>query len=183
VVPDPGAGPHHLFGEAGKQLVEQLPAPRLQGVEVTALRHPPAVTQVMRQIVPLDHRHPGVGVGEHTGSQQAGDARPSTTASSAIVVFVIMISLVTAGGCGPPTNRRPTRIVGGTGAAAPRFGKSGQVSSGAPSAGIHAFRTTVGRTRRGPSPVRRQQRPGGSDFVIPALACSHDDLRRRWRCR
>jgi hypothetical protein len=39
-VPDLGTGLPDLFGESGEELVEHLPAPGVQAMEVKALRHP-----------------------------------------------------------------------------------------------------------------------------------------------
>jgi hypothetical protein len=61
-VPDSRAGLHHLLGEAGEQLVEQLPAAGVQRMHMTTLRHPPPVGHLVRQDVPLNHRHTVIGI-------------------------------------------------------------------------------------------------------------------------
>ena len=62
------------FGEAGKQLIENLAAARVQAMQVLPLRAPPAVLTDRRQRVPLDHHHPLEPLRQHPGREQARHA-------------------------------------------------------------------------------------------------------------
>ena len=71
-----GAAGGQRSGKAGEQLLEDLPAARVQAVQMPAMRHTPAVLSDRRQHVPLDDHHPLEPLRQHAGREQARHAGP-----------------------------------------------------------------------------------------------------------
>jgi hypothetical protein len=61
-------------GKPGEQLLQGLLPARRQRMQVAAVGNAPPVHRRVGELVPVDHRHLPVGVGEHSGGQQPGHA-------------------------------------------------------------------------------------------------------------
>src|SRR5579859_2097605 len=62
-------------GEAGEQFVDYLPAPGVQAMQMTAVRHPLAMLPGWWQRVPLDNRYLLAELRQNSCGQQTGHAR------------------------------------------------------------------------------------------------------------
>ena len=62
-------------GEAGEQLIDYLPAPGVQAMQMTAVRHPLAVLPGWWQRIPLNNRYLLEELRQNSRGQQPGQAR------------------------------------------------------------------------------------------------------------
>ena len=62
-------------GEPGEQFLQDLLPARRQRMEVAAVGDAAPVRRCLGQLVPVDHRHLPVAVGEHSGGEQPRHAR------------------------------------------------------------------------------------------------------------
>jgi hypothetical protein len=63
-----------LIGESREQLLQDLLSPRRQGMDMTAVGDAATMRRRLAQLVPVDHGHVLVGIGQNPCGEQPGHA-------------------------------------------------------------------------------------------------------------